>query len=149
MVTRVDLDALSEYSALLEQLGEEYDLLKQSGEMVEKRKKEIKKQINDISDKLGGVNQRVVLPIPALDKMFDRRITQKGGEVLDGKLRDVIGVRRFQNICDKITTWVLNPTKFEEARTQGRITESELNAASSEITYTPAVYFPDLVEEEE
>ncbi|KKN86812.1 hypothetical protein LCGC14_0263710 [marine sediment metagenome] len=148
-MVRINMDALSEYVALLEQLGEEYDLIDQSGKMGDKRKKEIKKQINDISDKLGGKNQRVILPLPTLKKMFDRRITKKGGEVIEGKLRDVIGIKRFQNICDKITTYVLNTAKFEEARIQGRITEEELKEATSEVDYTPAVYFPVLTEEEE
>ncbi len=148
-MVRINMDALSEYVALLEQLGEEYDLIDQSGKMGDKRKKEIKKQINDISDNLGGKNQRVILPLPTLKKMFDRRITKKGGEVIEGKLRDIIGIKRFQNICDKITTYVLNPTKFEEARIQGRITEEELKGATSEVDYTSAVYFPVLIAEEE
>ena len=126
----IDPDAYKEYRPKLEELGDEYALLKKTIDRAETRKKEISNEIKVICTNVGGDEHRVLLPTPGIEKAWDRRVSHKGGGLDYDLLRDKIGNRRFRNLCDAVKTITLNPAKLEAARMAGRITEAEMSAAT-------------------
>ncbi len=146
---RIDPDAMAEYAAKLDEMGDEYDLLQKTIKRADKRKTEIKEEVKQICDNVGGENVRVVLPMPNINKAFDRRISNRGGGLDEALLLDVIGKRRFNNISDEVTTKVLNAGKLEAARMAGRITDEEIKQATRESKKTGALYLMNLDEVED
>lgn len=141
---KIDPDAIAEYAARLEEMGDEYDLLKKVIAKADKRKKEINKDVQEICDNVGGKDVRVVLPMENISKAFDRRISNRGGGLDEALLLDVIGKRRFNNISELVETRVLDATKLETARMAGRITDEEIKQATRAPKKTGALYLMDL-----
>lgn len=133
-------DALTEYEAKLLSLADEHSLLKEVEVATTARLKEIRDEIITTATVLGGSKERVVFPLQEAERAWDRRVVRKGGGVNLDLLEERLGVEVFHKVaCDRTVRYEFSPTKFDNARRRGKITEEDLVAVTQEPSISYAV----------
>ena len=144
-------DAVTEVTALLEQLQVEDSLLKEQEETIKERRTAISIQVKKFASTLGGDIDRVFLPAGD-DQWWDRRVSRKGGGLDLDLLRQNLGDKVVNKICDRIVSYVFNSNKLASAYRRGIITERDMAAATVKPTLSYSLYripITDLSEDED
>ena len=130
-------DVLAELAGELLELADEWDLGKDTIRQITAREKVIRMRVIEIADSVDR-DHRVVLPVPDLDRQWDRQKAKKAGtgDLSLDQLARVLGERKFQKLCTT-RTYVHNfdMKKYLAAREDGEITDEMIVACTIPTQY--------------
>lgn len=131
-------DITEEFQGRLDQLDEAEEELRAEQEQIVDRRDSLKEEVGQVilvllGEEPGPVSEtrdRVVIPVKS-GRAWDQRVSKHGGGVDVAVLEARLGTAVYRRLlCDKTVAYEINPTKVEQARLAGKLTEEILAAAT-------------------
>ena len=135
----IDREIWADQTDKIDRLYREYLAMDEMAKEATNRVEAIKREVKELATEIGGANQRVILPIGDDDGAFDRIVSRRGAGVDIIKLEEILGQERYRKlVCTKEIVYTPIPEKVQVARREGKITDADIAAASTEgqLTYS-------------